>query len=678
MGAIDARGQWINRGHVIKENLFFAVGNHEAGGCNSASLLGCDGVREAVPLNCSALCIYVDWIAPSFRIESNVFWQPTPTKTFGDGGLHAIFLNGGRDHTVSGNMFVGNFTSAVWMNPIGLQGSPGSGIGDPGFVKEFRNMHDVQYRQPPYSTHYPKLAAVHDFVGLPLIGNCSLDPLCPAAPFGNVYRSNVVVNVSDALVEEAPAHSCVNVTDGTRHNEGMPPAAFILPRSATFSRSNFDIQNNWLASDPGWSDLRLNKETGPCMGLRADAHAFKMAPGFAPIPTADIGTAAFQRRLGCGTKTDDEMDLDEKAKTKHLFVDYSLFESWRNVSLRVGRPAKGGAVLMAEHPWERFMVGSFSGVIQRAPRDLLMYYCCQWELFRAAVCVAQSEDGLVWHKPMLTARKWQGGPSNIVFPPDPYANNTYWESSGGAFYDPLDEAHPIKITGVWSAFLNGGEPTPFGPKSGNLPATNGVRVLSSVDGFIFDTQHYSSTGAGALNPNSTDTAYGPQSDTGNMCVRLPPDAAPNKYACYIRYDEPNTAPGVSCSGGTEEPAARRIGRCETAEIGRWCTERPGNVTCTDKTPTANNSCEQVWPRPANDTAVDPGFDPSSAPCMDFYNASPLIYEGVTFLFPSVLYHRAVAYENAETFNLSAHHVWGNDGMMSFFLRRRPGWDLATR
>lgn len=83
-----------------------------------------------MPLNCSALCIYVDWIAPSFRIESNVFWQPTPTKTFGDGGLHAIFLNGGRDHIVIGNLFVGNFTSAVWMNPIGLQGSPGEAIGD--------------------------------------------------------------------------------------------------------------------------------------------------------------------------------------------------------------------------------------------------------------------------------------------------------------------------------------------------------------------------------------------------------------------------------------------------------------------------------------------------------------------------------------------------------------------
>ena len=38
-----------------------------------------------------------------------------------------------------------------------------------------------------------------------------------------------------------------------------------------------------------------------------------------------------------------------------------------------------------------------------------------------------------------------------------------------------------------------------------------------------------------------------------------------------------------------------------------------------------------------------------------------------FLFPSVLYHRAVAYENAETFNTSQHHIWGNDGMMSLKL-----------
>ena len=426
-------------------------------------------------------------------------------------------------------------------------------------------MHEVQYRQPPYSTHYPKLAAVHDFVGLPLAGNCSLDPLCPAAPFGNAYRSNVVVNLSDSLIAEPPAHSCVNDSNGKRHNEGFPPAAFILPHNSTFSRSSFDIQNNWIThDDPGWSDLRLNEETGPCFLLRKDAQAFKSALGFVLIPMDSIGTASFQRRLGC--KTDDKID----PTTKILFVDYSLFESSKNISLHVAHPAKGGAILMSDYEWERFMVGSFSGVIQRGPRDLLMYYCCQWELFRAAVCVATSDDGLVWRKPMLIVRKWRGGPSNIVrllrefpsimspcsliclphsqvFPPDPYANNTYWESSGGAFFDPLDEAHPIKLTGVWSAFLNGGEPTPFGPKSGNLPATNGIRVLSSTDGFHFDTQ-FSSTGAGALNPNSTDTAYGPQSDTGNMCVRLPLlDATANKYACYIRYDEPDTVPGESLS-----------------------------------------------------------------------------------------------------------------------------------
>ena len=45
MGAIDARGQWINRGHVIKENLFYSIGNHEKDACNSASLFGCDGIK---------------------------------------------------------------------------------------------------------------------------------------------------------------------------------------------------------------------------------------------------------------------------------------------------------------------------------------------------------------------------------------------------------------------------------------------------------------------------------------------------------------------------------------------------------------------------------------------------------------------------------------------------------
>ena len=203
-----------------------------------------------------------DWQQPSFDILGNTFWQGTPTKTQGDGGLHAIFLNGGRSHNVSWNLFLGNFTAGVFLNDLGLQGSAGEGIGDPGFAGEFKHMHDVKYREAPWAERYPELASLNDFISLPLIGNCSTDWRCPAAPFGSSFRSNVIVNQSARLLGETPRHSCVRIK-GVGHSLGMPPAAFILPNHTDFAPSNVDIAGNWQAgfADPGWlHSPRLSSE----------------------------------------------------------------------------------------------------------------------------------------------------------------------------------------------------------------------------------------------------------------------------------------------------------------------------------------------------------------------------------------------------------------------------------
>ena len=34
-GAIDSGARWINRGTVVRHNLFFSIGNHADGACNS-------------------------------------------------------------------------------------------------------------------------------------------------------------------------------------------------------------------------------------------------------------------------------------------------------------------------------------------------------------------------------------------------------------------------------------------------------------------------------------------------------------------------------------------------------------------------------------------------------------------------------------------------------------------
>ena len=93
MGAIDLSGQWINRGIIIRNNLLFAIGNHAEGACNSywtvgnCSASGCGYTGPPVPANCSAHHVYVDWTQPQCVIEGNIFYQPTPTNVFLDGGV---------------------------------------------------------------------------------------------------------------------------------------------------------------------------------------------------------------------------------------------------------------------------------------------------------------------------------------------------------------------------------------------------------------------------------------------------------------------------------------------------------------------------------------------------------------------------------------------------------------
>ena len=79
----------------------------------------------------------------------------------------------------------------------------------------------------------------------------------------------------------------------------------------------------------------------------------------------------------------------------------------------------------------------------------------------------------------------------------------------------------------------------------------------------------------------------------------------------------------------------RIGLCETSDLGRWCTvNATTNTTCDkDTLPTISSQCRQVWP--PNNAGTGPG-DP---PCLDFYNTAAILYEGVTLLFPTTLYHR---------------------------------------
>jgi parallel beta-helix repeat protein len=314
MGAISAGCSWINRGNRIEDNLIFSIGNHESGACNSyweqgdCSATGCKVSGRPVPMNCSAHHIYIDWTQPAFTIVGNIFWQGEPTKVASDGGLFAVFLNGGRDHTVTANMFVGNFTAAVHLSAIGLTDFMASVN-----ASLLRDLRTVRYRRQPWADHYPRLAALDDYVATPLLGNCSTRRSCPAAPFGNSFRSNVAVNLSSVLVGRRPLWQRSDLVDGRWLLRGYDPSVILVPQEGQFSRDNIEIEHSlavvgegggaafgWVGSGEATSSaLKLDPATGPCLQLKPTAQVFKDVPGFAAFPWSTVATAAFRASMGC-------------------------------------------------------------------------------------------------------------------------------------------------------------------------------------------------------------------------------------------------------------------------------------------------------------------------------------------------------------------------------------------
>ena len=206
-----------------------------------------------------------------------------------------MFLNGGRDHNVTGNLFVGNFTSSIWLEAIGLSDFMASVN-----ASEFRDLRTVSYREDPWATHYPKLALVDDFLSLPLLGNCSATESCPAAPFGNVFASNVAVNQSTVMLGERPLWQPSELVDGRWVTRGYSPSMILLPNRGHFDPANVGVRANALTyANPGWSaSVRLDPDR-PCLELTDGGAASRLAPGFARIPLGQVGTAGFRARMGC-------------------------------------------------------------------------------------------------------------------------------------------------------------------------------------------------------------------------------------------------------------------------------------------------------------------------------------------------------------------------------------------
>ena len=145
-GALYTGRDWTTQGNVIAENFI-----HD---------LGVPGIE-------GTMGIYLDDCDCGDTIERNIFYR----------AKRAVFIGGGRDNHVRSNLFVECF-QGIHLDSRGMSWKQWNTPGDGWNLEE--KAEAVNYKNPPWSTRYPKLAAILDNM--------------PKAPLENVFTNNVMID----------------------------------------------------------------------------------------------------------------------------------------------------------------------------------------------------------------------------------------------------------------------------------------------------------------------------------------------------------------------------------------------------------------------------------------------------------------------------------------------------
>lgn len=210
---------WSMRGHKIRYNYLHNIHGFEGRGCNG---------------------VYLDDCFSSADISSNIFFDVA----------NAILIGGGRDNTITGNMFI-NSRQALYMDARGLGWANTVGK----YATE--ELHDLNYKQPPWSTKYPELLNILEDE--------------PLAPKGNTVTRNISWNTKWGYIEPAAQPFIKfenNLIDKDPLFSGKLPVDFRLSRKSPALKLGFKqipfkkigvYKSKNRASWPVESTLRVEK-----------------------------------------------------------------------------------------------------------------------------------------------------------------------------------------------------------------------------------------------------------------------------------------------------------------------------------------------------------------------------------------------------------------------------------
>ncbi|NCQ29028.1 MAG: hypothetical protein GW802_16610 [Armatimonadetes bacterium] len=181
---------WSMRGHKIRYNYLHNIHGFQGKGC---------------------LGVYLDDCFSSADISGNVFYDVAT----------AILIGGGRDNTMRNNLFV-NCGKAFSIDARGLGWAKGVGT----FAT--KELHDLNYTQPPWSVRYPELLGILEDEPLAPKGNVVARSVCWGGPWGwTEPKAMPLVKFEDNLLDVDPRFAV------------KPPADFRLTKDSPAWKTGF-------------------------------------------------------------------------------------------------------------------------------------------------------------------------------------------------------------------------------------------------------------------------------------------------------------------------------------------------------------------------------------------------------------------------------------------------------
>lgn len=232
-GAFYTGRDWTSQGNVLRHNFIHDLGGGDAGHVNTMG-------------------VYLDDCDSGDKIEGNVFFRAG----------RAIMIGGGRDNAVLNNLVV-DCPIGLHLDSRGTTWKQWNNPADPSWALE-EKAKKLDYTRPPWSTAYPKLAAVMNEE--------------PRQPLGNVVRRNVLVDCQKEVFSlDANARKIVGRlqiadnlavdTDGThpqaRHCDlqGVRPLASPGQAPGPNEQKAFDWRRySWISKElPAFQDIPFER-----------------------------------------------------------------------------------------------------------------------------------------------------------------------------------------------------------------------------------------------------------------------------------------------------------------------------------------------------------------------------------------------------------------------------------